>query len=118
MSKLWERQWWDTDKSYHYFHTYYLLQEPDERTLNEAYNSTIENIFRLKDIIREKTGIRSLFNGRLKKRERAVLENQILSQQRLASEKFDEMRKVTSMQTDLAIEISSLKTNEFQIRKD
>lgn len=88
------------------------------RTLNEAYNSTIENIFRLKDIIREKTGIRSLFNGRLKKRERAVLENQILSQQRLASEKFDEMRKVTSMQTDLAIEISSLKTNEFQIRKD
>ena len=37
MSKLWERQWWDTDKSYHYFHTYYLLQEPDERSLHEAY---------------------------------------------------------------------------------
>lgn len=37
MSKVWERQWWDTDKSFHYFHTYYLLQEPDERSLNEAY---------------------------------------------------------------------------------
>ena len=33
----WERQPWDSDKSYAAFHTYYLSIEPADRTLPEAY---------------------------------------------------------------------------------
>jgi len=33
----WERQPWDTDKSYANFHTYYLSQEASIRSLAEAY---------------------------------------------------------------------------------
>lgn len=37
-AQLWERQPWDTDKSFFVFHIYYLPQEPP-RSLNEAYKA-------------------------------------------------------------------------------
>jgi hypothetical protein len=37
LDKIWERQPWDTDRSYSYFRDFFLPLEPKERSLAEAY---------------------------------------------------------------------------------
>ncbi len=85
--------------------------------LTDAYQTSLAHISRINNIITNKTGLRSIFYGRMESWEKKSNERELSSQQFFSSRMRAEIEELNKKQTDLISELGTLKPKSFKIQR-